>query len=62
MISFNLNLINLILVCAKQNAAVMTVNDVCSMLAVQTRSDLVLQHTSSFIINFEQVHFESFFI
>ena len=39
----------------QQNAAVMTANDVCSMLAVYILFDLVLQYLSSFIINFDRV-------
>ena len=38
---YNLNLIKLCWVCAKQNTAVKTASNACSMLAIQTLSDLV---------------------
>ena len=38
----------------------MTANDVCSMLAVCTLSDLVLQYPNLFITNFKQVYYEIF--
>ena len=51
---YNLSLIKSCSVCPKQqmNAAV---NDVCSLVAKWTWSDLVAQRASSLIINFEQV-------
>ena len=51
---YNLSLIKLSLVCAKQNVAV-NASDACSLLAKQRLSDLVRQRTSSLIIKFEQV-------
>ena len=42
MFNYDLNLIKLYSAYAKQTAAVMIVNHVCSMLTVQTLSDLVL--------------------
>ena len=39
----------------KQNTAVKTAIDACSLLAKQKFSDLVGQRQSSLIINFEQV-------
>ena len=54
-ILYNLSLIKLWSTCAKQNAAVKTTNDACSLLAKQTLSDLFRQHPSLLIIEFEQV-------
>ena len=43
------------LACAKQNAAVKTASDACSLLAKYTLSDLVEQCLGSLIITFELV-------
>ena len=51
----NLNLIKLCSTCPKQNVAVRTASDTCSVLTSYTLSDLVWQRPSYFIINFEQV-------
>ena len=51
---YNLSLIKLYLACTKQKAAVKTTSDACSLLAKQRLSDLVEQHPSSVMINFEQ--------
>ena len=56
---YNLYLIKLCSTCAKQNAGVNT-SDACSLLAKWTLSDLVGQHPSSLIINFE--HFVNSFL
>ena len=51
---YYLSLIKLRLACAKQKAAV-NANDACSLLAKQTLSDLIGEHLTSLITNFEQV-------
>ena len=52
---YSLNLIKRCWACVKQNTAVKTAIDVCSLLAKYTFSDLVGEPSSSLIINFEQV-------
>ena len=51
---YNLSLIKLCSTCAKQIASAKTSSDACSLLAKQRLSDLVEQHPSSVMINFEQ--------
>ena len=51
---YNLNLIKLCSACAKQIAAV-NASDACSLLAKEALFDLVGQHPTLLIINFEQV-------
>ena len=57
-INHNLNIIKLYLACAKQAAAVMTANDVCSILTVSLTDTIWSSLTTSswFVIYFEQVH------
>ena len=52
---YNLSLIKSCLACVKQNTAVKTAIDACSLLGKRTFSDLVRQRPSSLIINFDQV-------
>ena len=52
---YNLSLIKLYLACVKQNTAVKTAIDACSLLAKKKFSDLVGQCPNLLIINFEQV-------
>ena len=52
---YNLSLIKLYLACVKQNTAVKTAIDACSLLAKKTFSGLVGQCPNLLIINFEQV-------
>ena len=52
---YTLSLIKLYSACAKQNAAVKTASDACSLLAKYTLSALSRQRPSSLIINFKQV-------
>ena len=56
---FSLSLIKWCSACVKENTAVKTAIDVCSLLAKQTFSVLFGEPPSSLIINFEQV-IESF--
>ena len=51
----NLSLIKLRLACEKQNTAVKTASDGCSLSAKHTLSDLVGQQPNSLIINFRKV-------
>ena len=62
MVNKNLNLIKLYSACAKQTAAVMTVNNVCSMLAVQTLSDLVLQFRVDLLFTLNKFIMKSFLV
>ena len=52
---YNLSLIRLCSACVKQNKAVKTASNACSLLAKQKLSDLVGKGHSSLIVNFEQV-------
>ena len=59
-INYNLNLIKLYLACAKQIAAVVTVNNVCSTLT--HRLYLIQSYNSnSLLLYFEKVYYEIFF-
>ena len=52
---YSLSLIKWCSACVKQNTAVKTAIDACSLLGKRTFSDLVRQRPSSLIINFDQV-------
>ena len=52
---YNLSLIKVFLACVKQNPAVKTAIDACSLLARQTFYDRDGQYVSSLIISSEQV-------
>ena len=54
-LSCNLSLIKLCSACVKQNTALKTAINACSLIARQTFFDLVGERRDSLLINFEQV-------
>ena len=52
---YDLSLFKLCFSCAKQNTAVMSASDACSLLAKYTLPDLDEKRPSSLIINLEEV-------
>ena len=51
---YDLSLIELCSPCAKENAALKTANDACSLLAKKTLFDLAGEYPSSLIISFKK--------